>query len=78
MAEETIKEFLVSLGWNGQDSDHEKFAKALEAATLRAELLAKGIEALVKNLLGGANRTSEAYDRLYYAAERMHTTVAQI
>jgi hypothetical protein len=59
MAAETIKEFLVSLGWQSRDAQYLKFSAMIEGATLKEKLLG-----------GGFEDVAESFEQLYYQSMR--------
>ena len=78
MAEETVKEFLVSIGWKTNENDHAKFERMIEHATLRAKLLGDALEEMARKGFESVQSTAERYESLFFSAERMHTSVQEI
>lgn len=78
MAEETVKEFLVSIGWKTNEGDHAKFERMIEHATLRAKLLGDALEEMARKGFESVQSTAERYESLFFSAERMHTSVQEI
>lgn len=69
-SETTIREFLVALGFESDESQEQKFSDAIEKATLRAKLLSDGIEAAARKVFESVNDMADRFDQLYWAAAR--------
>jgi hypothetical protein len=78
MADGSIKEFLVALGWESNESQERKFTDAIEKATLRAKLLSDGIEAAARKVYESVNEMAERFEALYWAASRTGESAAFI
>jgi hypothetical protein len=76
MADNTIKEFLVGLGWQSNDAQYAKFASMLEGATLKANLLATALEEGARKVYDSVKGIAESFEGLYYAAARAGTSAA--
>lgn len=70
MADDTLRSFLVTLGWKSDESQQRKFTKALEGATLRAKLLGDAIEEMARKTGLAVLGVAENFEQLYYHAER--------
>lgn len=70
MADETIKSFLVSLGWDSQDAQQRKFIAAIKGATLRAKLLGDALEEVARKVGTAVTGMAEDFEQLYYHVER--------
>src|SRR5579863_3356559 len=75
---DTIKEFLVSLGWQSNDAQHIKFTAMLEGATLRAKLLGDGLEEVARKVADRVKAVAEDFERLYYQSIRTGQSAASI
>ncbi len=64
--EETIKEFLVKLGFEVDDSSLSKFNKALATATIRVTALYTSIQALSAGVLYSMSKISEGFEEMGY------------
>ena len=78
MAGDTIREFLVSLSWVNNEAQQRKFVDALEVATTKAILMAKGIEAGAKAIAGMLSDTASGYAQLGLFADRIKTSPTDI
>ena len=70
LANETIKDFLVSIGFTVRDDEYRRFENSIEKATLRAKLLGDAIEDMVRRVLSAVANTADAFDRMYFSAQR--------
>ena len=59
--QETLRSFLVDLGWRSDGNGERRFIAAVEGATLKANLLASGIEAMAKSISSSLQKVSEDY-----------------
>lgn len=78
MASETLKEFLVSIGWQSNEAQQRKFIDAIEGATLRAKILGDVIEATARKVFDAITGMAESFDRLYFSTQRTGTSAATI
>ena len=78
MADGTIKEFLVSIGWKSNDTQQTKFFQALEGATLRANLLGTAIEDAARKVYESVVEMATRFDDLYWASQRTKASVDTI
>lgn len=75
---ETIREFLVKIGYQVDGSSEQKFERSLGRATLRAELLGRAIAEAAEAVVRGATRIAAAFDDIYYASQRTKTSVENL
>lgn len=78
MADETIKSFLVSLGWDSQDSQQRKFIAAIEGATLRAKLLGDALEEVARKVGSAVSSMAADFEQLHYSSERIGASAKDI
>jgi RNA-binding protein YlmH len=78
MAGETLKDFLVSLGWDFSQEAHLRFVGAMRAAELQARLLGDAIEEMARRVLTAVSNTAAGFDRLFFVADRNKTSVETI
>ena len=78
MATETIKDFLVSLGFQTNSAQQRKFTEAIEGATLRAKLLGDAMEATARKIGATVASASEDFERLFYQSRRMGASAAEV
>ena len=78
MAEESIKEFLVSLGWETEEGEQKKFEGAIESATTKALLLAKALEELAKRAGESLSSTAEHFESLYFQSKYLGAAAENI
>jgi len=72
---ETIKEFLVSIGYKVDGSSERRFEDSLKKATLRAELLGRAIAEAAEAIVKGAVKIAQGFDDIYYASQRTKASV---
>lgn len=72
---ETIKEFLVSIGYRVDGSSERRFEDSMKRATLRAELLGRAIASAAEAVVRGATRIAQGFDEIYYASQRTKASV---
>jgi hypothetical protein len=75
---ETIKEFLVSIGYKVDGSSERRFEDSLKKATLRAELLGRAIAEAAEAIARGAVRIAQGFDDIYYASQRTKASVENL
>jgi hypothetical protein len=68
---ETLTDFLISLGFKIDESQWGRFHDALEAATLKAKLFGDAIEAMATEAIKRVDETSKKFEELYYAQSRI-------
>jgi hypothetical protein len=78
MATTTIKEFLVGLGFNINQSQYQKFVGGVGGATLAVGKLATAVEAAAATIVVGVEQIAERFEDLYYASQRIGTTITNI
>jgi hypothetical protein len=78
MASETIREFLVSLGFKVDDSTEQRFIGALEGATLRAKLLGDAIEAMASTVVAKVGEVGTQFEQLFYQSQRVGASAQSI
>lgn len=75
---ETIREFLVKVGFQVDSSSEQRFERSMGRATLRAELLGKAIAEAAEAVVRGATRIASAFDDIYYASQRTQASVTNL
>lgn len=75
---ETIREFLVKVGFQVDSSSEQRFERSMGRATLRAELLGKAIAEAAEAVVRGATRIAAAFDDIYYASQRTQASVTNL
>ena len=75
---ETLKEFLVSLGWAGDTikRDQRHFEGAITAATLKAELIGDLLIEIARKIGDVVKEVATKFDDLYFAAQRANSSAA--
>lgn len=75
---ETLREFVVGLGYTVDDSGRDKFEGALLKATTLGNLLATSLEGMAKNAVAGFSAFVEGYEKLYDISRRSGQSVESI
>jgi hypothetical protein len=75
---ESIREFLVSLGFKIDEAGERRFTQALEGAVVRANLLADAIERMASIAVGKIAEVSTQFEHLHYQAQRLGASEASI
>lgn len=78
MNAETIKDFLVSLGFQVDDAGARKFEATLKGVTLQAVKMATVIEASALAVVAFTAKIASGLDNLYWAGQRTGATVEGI
>lgn len=65
---ETIKEYLVGLGFGVDDGDLQKFNKAIQSAGVRVASLYAGVQAMAAGIFYGISQVSESFEQMGYEA----------
>ncbi len=78
MGDNTIREFLVELGYKIDPNSERKFNESLKGAVLQAQLLADAIEGMVKVVAEGVQKVARSFDSLYWASQRTGASVQNI
>lgn len=78
MATESIREFLVTLGFQLDQPTLKKFTTAIDGATKSVFKLAAAIEVTAVTIAAGIARWSSNLEALYFAAQRTGTTATQL
>lgn len=78
MNAETIKDFLVSLGFQVDEAGYRKFETTLAGATLQAVKLGTAVEAAALSVIAFTAKIASGLDNLYWASQRTGATVAGI
>jgi hypothetical protein len=78
VAVETIREFLVSLGFRIDDSTERRFISALESATLGAKLLGDAIEGMARTVVDNVGQVAEQFEALFYQSQRVGASAQSI
>jgi SAM-dependent methyltransferase len=76
--ENTIREFLVSLGFDVDQQSHHKFIGTIGAATAEVNKLGLAVEAAVLLILGFTTEIAKGLENLYWESQRTHTSVENI
>ena len=75
---DTLKEFLVSIGFNVDESAFSKFDMALTSLTLKAVKLGTEVEAAAAAVVLGVAKIASSMEQLYFASQRTHSSVENI
>jgi len=78
MNAETIKDFLVSLGFQVDESGSRKFEATLTGVTLQAVKMGTAVEAAALSVVAFTAKIASGLDNLYWASQRTGATVAGI
>ncbi|TDT01687.1 transglycosylase SLT domain-containing protein [Erwinia rhapontici] len=78
MNAETIKSFLVSLGFDIDDAGARKFDATIVGATKKAIALGVAVEAAALSVVALTTKVASGLDNLYWASQRTGATVAGI
>jgi hypothetical protein len=78
MAADTIREFLVALGFKVDQSSLKKFETAISKTTKAVVELAVAVEAMAAGVSIALERFSSNLESLYYSANRVGTTVTHL
>lgn len=78
MNAETIKDFLVSLGFQVDDAGARKFDAVVAGTTLKVVKLGSATEAAALSVLAYTTKIASGLDQLYWASQRTGATVAGI
>jgi hypothetical protein len=75
---DTIREFLVGIGFKVDQSSERQFTSAMEGAVLKANLLATAIEAMAKTVASKVGEVAEHFEQLYYQSQLALSSVPGI
>jgi hypothetical protein len=75
---ETIREFLVNLGYSIDDRGEKKFKDSIRSATLQAELLSKALVSAAKTIAVAMESIAQNFDNLYWTSQRTQASVQNI
>ncbi|ELY2859488.1 hypothetical protein SMC83_001931 [Cronobacter sakazakii] len=78
MNAETIKDFLVSLGFQIDDAGARKFDSVVLGATLNVVKLGTAVEATALSVVAFTAKIASGLDKLYWSSQRTGATVAGI
>lgn len=78
MSTETIKEFLVSLGFKTDEAQQKKFANGIAFATARVNLLVDAVEKASVKVYEGVSHFVNGMESLYYSSKRTGASVEGI
>ncbi|GAB7202382.1 lytic transglycosylase catalytic [Dickeya oryzae] len=78
MNAETIKSFLVSLGFDIDDAGSKKFEATIFSATKKVVALGVAVEAAALSVVAFTTKIASGLDELYWASQRTGATVAGI
>ena len=75
---ETLKEFMVAIGWESNKSQQKRFVGALQGATLRATVLGNVIEEMARKAWNSMSAMADSFDKLYFSTQRTGASAATI
>lgn len=75
---DTIKEFLVGLGFKVNESSLKKFSDGIGNATKKAVALGAAIEAAAVTVGAAVTKMADHMEKLYYASQRTHASVQNL
>ncbi|QIB36597.1 hypothetical protein G3A56_00095 [Rhizobium oryzihabitans] len=75
---DTIREFLVSIGYGVDQQSERKFKDSVRSATLQAELMSKAIVAAAKTTAEALQQVAKNFDSLYWTSQRTGASVQNI
>lgn len=75
---DTLREFLVGLGFSVDDASQRKFTAAIEGATLRAKLLGDAIEEMARATVGAVSQVATQFEQLFYQSQRLGASASSI
>ncbi|MBJ9021180.1 lytic transglycosylase, partial [Citrobacter farmeri] len=78
MNAETIKDFLVSLGFSLDESGYQKFNSVLTGATANAIKMGLAVEGAALSVVAFTAKIASGLDQLYWASQRTGATVQGI
>ncbi|EOZ6583390.1 hypothetical protein ACQU2S_002772 [Klebsiella michiganensis] len=78
MNAETLKDFLISLGFNVDEAGARKFNAAVAGATLKAIELGAKVELAAASVVAFTAKAASSLDNLYWASQRTGATVEGI
>ncbi|MCW1832037.1 hypothetical protein OLZ33_08485 [Pantoea ananatis] len=78
MKADVIKDFLISLGFQVEESGARKFDATIANTTLQAVKLGAAVEAAAFSVVAYAAKVASSLDSLYWASQRTGATVAGI
>ncbi|WP_065811422.1 lytic transglycosylase domain-containing protein, partial [Klebsiella pneumoniae] len=78
MSTETLKDFLISLGFQVDDAGAKKFDAVITGATLKAIDLGVKVEAAALSVVAFTAKVASGLDKLYWASQRTGATVEGI
>lgn len=78
MASDTIKEFLVGLGFKIDESSLKKFSDGIGSATKKVTVLAAGVQAAAVTVGAAVTKMAQHMETLYYASQRTGASVQSL
>jgi hypothetical protein len=78
MADETLKSFLVALGFRIDTQGERRFLDTIGNATKRVAELGLGIEAMALAVVGATKRVANSFEDMYYMSSRIGSSVKDI
>ena len=75
---DTIREFLVSIGYGVDQQSERRFKDSVRSATLQAELMSKAIVAAAKTTAEALQQVAKNFDSLYWTSQRTGASVQNI
>ncbi|MEN4050278.1 lytic transglycosylase [Serratia marcescens] len=78
MNAETIKDFLISLGFDIDESGGRKFESVVSGVTMNAVKMGAAVEAAALTIVGFTTKIASSLDRLYWQSQRTGATANNI
>lgn len=75
---DTLKEFLVSIGYRVDATSEKRFEASVRSATLQADLLGRAIAKSAEKVFEGVTQISKSFEQVYWQAQRTQATVQGI
>lgn len=75
---QTIRNFLVRLGFQVNTNQQQQFTSAMRSATMQGVMLADTLEAAARKVLDFARSVAEGMEQMYYASQRTGATVQNL
>lgn len=75
---ENLRDFVVGLGFELDESAQRRFTTALEGATLRAKLLGDALEAMARSIASNVADVAANFEQLFYSSQRVGSSVESI
>lgn len=78
MNAETIKDFLISLGFDIDEAGGRKFESVVSGVTMNAIKMGAAVEAAALTVVGFTTKIASSLDRLYWQSQRTGATANNI